>query len=298
MPRTPRSRFVHAGILLAATALATSGAPGAQAESVAPSRPTVGVYFPPISKSQIAYTRTFGQAKGRIEITFMDDKKRPTGFMSGDTTQTQHLNSKSNAWKRKLTIKMTKATGAARSRPVSLTVKVACGKGARSCKPSRTVTHTVALNRAVNFDFTITSYGKKIDKHRPVLVMTFASPPAIPVTTSAPAMRTVRCDSEKVTNGGKRGCVYSSEVPNFALSRTNPRWGAMAKHVYEAQRALDGKPGYGKPLHRATPAQGTKNRRKTCPSSLPRPRGKQCDEYPFASTTEGGGSSGRPRAAR
>ncbi|MFE6813546.1 hypothetical protein [Streptomyces sp. NPDC057675] len=61
-----------------------------------------------MSKSQIAYTRTFGQAKGRIEITFMDDKKRPTGFMSGDTTQTPELNSKSNVWKRKITIKITK----------------------------------------------------------------------------------------------------------------------------------------------------------------------------------------------
>ncbi|SEB58783.1 hypothetical protein [Streptomyces sp. TLI_105] len=33
------------------------------------------MHFPPTSKSQITHTRTFGQAKGRIEITFMDDKK-------------------------------------------------------------------------------------------------------------------------------------------------------------------------------------------------------------------------------
>ncbi|WP_443072931.1 NucA/NucB deoxyribonuclease domain-containing protein [Streptomyces sp. NBC_01451] len=29
-----------------------------------------------------------------------------------------------------------------------------------------------------------------------------------------------------------------------------------------------------------------------CPSSLPRPEGKQCDEYPFASTWEGAKTSG------
>ncbi|MGW7642126.1 NucA/NucB deoxyribonuclease domain-containing protein [Streptomyces decoyicus] len=36
-------------------------------------------------------------------------------------------------------------------------------------------------------------------------------------------------------------------------------------------------------------AQGTKNRGKMCPTgpSHPRPAGKECDEYPFASTKEG-----------
>ncbi|GHA50771.1 hypothetical protein GCM10010329_85970 [Streptomyces spiroverticillatus] len=258
----------------------------------------MGAHFAAMGKSQIKYTRTFGQAKGRLEITFTDGKGRPIGFMAGPTTQTQQLNTKSSTWKRNLSIKITQATGVARSRPVALTVKVACGKGARSCKPSRAVAHTMALNKTANFNFTIASYGKKIDRHKPVLVMSFVAPLAVPVTTSAPAMRTVRCDSEKVTNGGKRGCVHPSEIPNFSLSRTNPRWGAMAKHVYEAQRALVGRPGYSKPLHRATPAQAVKNRRKTCPSSLPRPTGKQCDEYPYASASEGGGVLGKTQSRK
>ncbi|MFI9296775.1 NucA/NucB deoxyribonuclease domain-containing protein [Streptomyces gardneri] len=111
-------------------------------------------------------------------------------------------------------------------------------------------------------------------------------------------MGTVRCDSEKVTNGGKRGCVYPAVIPDFSLSRSNPKWGAMAKHVYDAQRALDGKPGYGKPLHRTTPAQAKKNRQKTCPSSLIRPRGKQCDEYPYASAKDGGGVLGKTQSRK
>ncbi|MFC9398036.1 hypothetical protein ACFTWS_33460 [Streptomyces sp. NPDC057027] len=49
----------------------------------------------------------------------------------------------------------------------------------------------------------------------------------------------------------------------------------MNKHVYDAQRSLEGKPGYSKPLHRTTSAQAKKNRQKTCPLSLARPRGKQ-----------------------
>ncbi|MEV4937384.1 NucA/NucB deoxyribonuclease domain-containing protein [Streptomyces zaomyceticus] len=292
------SRLITTGISAGTALLMAATVPGAQAEPAAPNRPVIGVSFPPAVKPQIKYTRTFGQAKGSVEITFRDDRMRPTGFMSGDTTQTQQLNSKSNNWKRSFSVRITKATGVARSRPVSLTVKVSCGKGARSCKPSAQVTKTVALNRTANFDFTITSYGKKIHNHKPMLVLTFTSAPAVPVTTSAPAMGTVRCDSEKATNGGKRGCVYPAVVPNFSLSRTNPKWGAMAKHIYDAQRALDGKPGYGKPLHRTTPAQAKKNRQKTCPSSLTRPRGKQCDEYPYASAKEGGGVLGKPQSRK
>jgi hypothetical protein len=46
-------------------------------------------------------------------------------------------------------------------------------------------------------------------------------------------------------------------------------------------------------LHRATdkPTQDT-NRNVSCPSSLTRPPGMECDEYPYASTLEGGASLG------
>ncbi|GGY15831.1 hypothetical protein GCM10010299_20620 [Streptomyces tanashiensis] len=39
-------------------------------------------------------------------------------------------------------------------------------------------------------------------------------------------------------------------------------------------------------------------RRKTRPTSLPRPKGKQCDEYPLASTTEGGGIIGKTQSRK
>ncbi|WP_405851889.1 NucA/NucB deoxyribonuclease domain-containing protein [Streptomyces sp. NBC_00090] len=40
------------------------------------------------------------------------------------------------------------------------------------------------------------------------------------------------------------------------------------------------------------------NRRKTCPTSLPRPKGKQRVEYPYASTTEGGGIIGKTQSRK
>ncbi|MEU9125954.1 hypothetical protein AB0C96_40140 [Streptomyces sp. NPDC048506] len=147
-------------------------------------------------------------------------------------------------------------------------------------------------NFAQHRPFAISSRDNSITHHKPVLIVTSTAPGYLPSTGSLPAMRTVRCDSEQVTNSGRRGCVYPSIVPNLSISRANPQWGAMAKHVYQAERTLLGQPGYAKPLHRAPPAQAKANRRKTCPSRLPRPRGRQCDEYPYASAQEGGGVIG------
>lgn len=69
---------------------------------------------------------------------------------------------------------------------------------------------------------------------------------------------------------------------------------AFVDHVYKAQ--LSGLPGrlgtgtYLKKLSNATKvaANGTK----ACPSSLVRPTGYSCDEYPFRSTYQGASTSG------
>ncbi|MFU0236950.1 NucA/NucB deoxyribonuclease domain-containing protein [Streptomyces scabiei] len=50
---------------------------------------------------------------------------------------------------------------------------------------------------------------------------------------------------------------------------------------------------------RETPPQKIdKNRGKACPSSLERPPGRSCDEYPFASTWQGAKYSGGPLSRR
>ena len=47
------------------------------------------------------------------------------------------------------------------------------------------------------------------------------------------------------------------------------------------------------PLNRLiNPAVQAQNRATACPSSLPRPAGRSCDEYPFASTYQGAFLSG------
>ncbi|MEU0632776.1 hypothetical protein [Streptomyces sp. NPDC005989] len=262
----------------------------AAAKTAAAQTPQLRTVFTAGAKSTVRYTRTSGYISAGYEMTFWQGPFL-VGTLSGIYVESERLNVKSNTWKRQWTIKATSATGAAQGGVTSL-VKVNCGRGSTACTSTGPQTKHIRAGSSVTFGFNITSHGNKILTHKPVLNVTTTAPGYLPVVGDVAALRTVRCDSEKITNGGKRGCVYPSVVPNFAISRTNHIWGEMARHVYTAERTLKGRPGHAKPLHRTTSAQATLNRRRSCPTSLHRPRGKQCDEYPYASVQEGGSNKG------
>lgn len=106
----------------------------------------------------------------------------------------------------------------------------------------------------------------------------------------------VRCDNELGDRGP--GCVIPFATPTMTWDASV--FPEYASHVAAAVNS--GLPGANLgassvPLHRLTdPALRDANRNKACPQSLPRPTGKSCDEYPFASTYEGastGGGTGR-----
>lgn len=276
------------GALLATGAAA--GPSAAAPKTAAVQKDQVRTVFTAGAKSTVRYTRTSGYISAGYQITFWQGAVL-VGTLSGTYVESERLHVKSNTWKRQWTIKATSATGAAQGGVTTL-VKVNCGRSSTACSSTGPQTKRIRVGNTVTFGFNITSRGNKILTHKPVLNVTTTAPGYSPAIGNVAAMRTVRCDSEKITNGGKRGCVYPSVVPNFSISRTNPVWGEMARHVYAAEHTLKGRPGYAKPLHRTTSTQAKRNRDRSCPSSLHRPRGKQCDEYPYASVQEGGGNKG------
>jgi len=103
----------------------------------------------------------------------------------------------------------------------------------------------------------------------------------------------VRCDN--TLTGKPPGCAYIQYNPTLSYSLTGPV-AEVASHVQRAQ--ISGLPGSGiYPSARLTrttdPVLIAANRRVVCPPNVPvRPIGKTCDEYPFASTREGGSLSG------
>ena len=92
------------------------------------------------------------------------------------------------------------------------------------------------------------------------------------------------------------GCVFNT-YPGYVKfpTATAPEY---ARHVSGAIKS--GLPGRYKSqsyLHRLTNAAlATKNRNKACPERLTRPKGRSCDEYPFASTKEGAYTSKASKA--
>lgn len=99
-----------------------------------------------------------------------------------------------------------------------------------------------------------------------------------------------RCDN--AIGNRVPGCVLS-EIPGvMAYSQSgNPDFVA---HIYNTQvSGLPGRLGTGTYLTKLSdPTQVAANGNKACPSSMVRPTGFSCDEYPFRSTYEGASTSG------
>ncbi|MEU6351042.1 NucA/NucB deoxyribonuclease domain-containing protein [Streptomyces sp. NPDC047072] len=102
----------------------------------------------------------------------------------------------------------------------------------------------------------------------------------------------VRCDNA-LPGTSKTGCVMPY-IPDMVYAKSG-EFPELAKHIEYAQttKNLPGKHGTKRYLTRLTNKDKiTKNRNTACPSSLERPAGKQCDEYPFASTWQGASTGG------
>jgi hypothetical protein len=110
---------------------------------------------------------------------------------------------------------------------------------------------------------------------------------------SQPFTRVIRCDHWYPTGWTSPGCVFPAYVPSVDMSSLS----TIAKNIRLVQsRGIHiGQPGSGRPLHRNTGVQEADNNRSiSCPESVPRPTGYQCDEYPFASSFEGGAAMSPP----
>lgn len=95
-----------------------------------------------------------------------------------------------------------------------------------------------------------------------------------------------RCDA--VIRNFPAGCVFPEFTPVMTSMQGLPHIAANIRRI-QGRGGHYGRIGSGHPLHHITDAaQQRRNHDFLCPPSRPRPPGKQCDEYPFASTREGG----------
>jgi len=114
----------------------------------------------------------------------------------------------------------------------------------------------------------------------------FTIPGTFDITRNA-----ARCDNSVSGNIGA-GCVNANVGPVLEYSTSDPAVNETAAHIAKAQASQ-----LPKELHRETSATKISSNRTFSCSGVPNPRptGKDCDEYPFASTKEGGNSKGGTR---
>jgi hypothetical protein len=176
--------------------------------------------------------------------------------------------------------------------PISMEFSAFCAK------PCHAATHfpegallAVGVEGTVSYTYSVAKGGT--DETAPNYVLdltsagyTLASTDGPPFIYSFPI--DFRCDD--ALSGKRAGCVFPRFTPTLTTMTKLPD---IAKNIEKAQRGPDqyGKPGSKHPLHRlVNAAQQDKNRKQVCGKKVrgTPPKGKSCDEYPFASTEEGG----------
>lgn len=106
----------------------------------------------------------------------------------------------------------------------------------------------------------------------------------------------IRCDRAQAVNYGY-GCVNSRYIPTLEFSPS--QFPYISQNVAAHQQYTGEGATWGTPLHRGDPSTNTANRDAACrqdredklgtkPTDMENP---SCDEYPFASTVEGGGEA-------
>jgi hypothetical protein len=192
-----------------------------------------------------------------------------------------------NNTKQTVTIELTSPWGAA----VATTglVQIVCS----ACEATGTGVQQLLPDTAATFTFTVSSPGTATVKDVQVPQLTLQ--PDFPNTT--PGIGRVgpythpRCDSTPRVGPNTGGCVYYEFTPTYDVSTTNNDTAEVAWHILWAQRNLNnhwGWQGHGPELTRTmSPSIIAANRDTACPRDIPRPEGKSCDEYPFASTYQG-----------
>lgn len=167
------------------------------------------------------------------------------------------------------------------------------------CTATNSPDGELALGIPVVFDYTVSSPGRATAFFavQPVFTAAALSPNVVsdPLVYDIGRPADVRCDSTKgISPVARGGCVYELYTPTYNIDTTDPDIGVdqVAWHIQWAQHNLIhhwGWRGHGPALTRTTDKKLIDlNRRMACRGAPdPRPTGKSCDEYPFASTYEG-----------
>lgn len=252
-------------------------------------------------KFEYRWTRTGGQC-GSVEVQYIlyDEYGKVLGTGLLDVSTTLHTKWNSTELSEDIRVAVTQVTDAVKTLNVKFRTDCTAGCLATQRAPwygntalgvgSAPATGTVSYSGVIPAGGTRTSFQTQYQMY----VTTAGS---IPVDPSAswmpPAGAIIRCDSEMPTTSG---CVMPSDddekAPTLVYNLSDPKHGQAAA-AYELGMRLRG----SNLFHGANKDVADTNRKKTCGSLSSKkfvnlypdiPKADSCDEFPFASTQEGG----------
>lgn len=219
-------------------------------------------------------------AFGTVQTVLMNEK--PIGTATVDQVDYASWKVSSRRWNDAVQVfTEVDSTGELIGEPVGVTAVSTCRAGCRITS-GHTFTLVVPETPAVATEKVgVTSPGTATvtSRLKTTWAYTAMEIPAVPTLDSTTVG--VRCDSQP----GYRypaGCANPSFTPTYVLS--SARYPSIAKFD-KAQLARHPRL---RTLTRATPQQTGANRKAACKGFKPRNRNDSCDEYPYASTVQGG----------
>ena len=208
----------------------------------------------------------------------------PVGFLSFTTTHDLQLNARSLDYKEQVTI--SQVVTKLRARGARIALASSCGGTCTPVGNNFPVGDVMqnGLHGTLTFHDSVGRGDEEgLRNMYTWLVLPVADPEAT-ITQVTPLF--YRCD--KIIPSWPGGCVFPQYTPIMTSMLQLPHIAANIRRI-QNRGGHYGRIGDGHPLHRITnPRQITANRNFSCPRRLHRPSGKSCDEYPFASTKEGG----------
>ncbi|MFE1444397.1 NucA/NucB deoxyribonuclease domain-containing protein [Streptomyces sp. NPDC058739] len=234
----------------------------------------------------------------RAGLTVYDVRTgRPVGGLKYLVVGYSHSDRTSKRWAMQARLMETKRWGSGVSGTRAYGSAGCTGKCKVAVKdfPSQAISPSADPYGQFFMDTTInTAASKQRGTGRSIVAWRFTNPawPA-PSDTGKLSSVEVRCDNAMPGTTRQVGCVTLRAVPVLRYDLAGP-WPELADHIRDAQATgLPGKYGTTNYLTRLTDrTKKDENRDAACPSSLQRPPGKSCDEYPFASTWQGAKHSG------
>ncbi|MEU8543086.1 NucA/NucB deoxyribonuclease domain-containing protein [Streptomyces sp. NPDC048717] len=224
---------------------------------------------------------------------------RPVGAAYFTVQHVMTLNINKTTWSE--TIQVTKARLVNNAGGIRAAFSVNCGSGCTATSTLKPFTLGSAASGRVTYKNSVKRYTQRTSMSAYRFSFTKAGYTPGSLSYKSPLYR---CDdkffSKKPQFSKPAGCVFPSHPGVEMNQRLLPY---ISKNIANVQKKGIhlGSPSYGKPLHRITSGKKiVENREQVCPSRikppahLPFPGKAQCDEYPFASTREGGKSQSLP----